>query len=147
MIWTEVSCIFYGDAYSPALAEKSSRIVFIEKNEVGEKGCFGKYKDKPIPYGSSKLAPPFQMTKDNAGFGLEWLMRTISENRSQFEDAGASHLVLRLNVYHNGQCNFEFDEDQLRILGNARVDLAISCEQDEDYVERKLREVERIGRA
>jgi hypothetical protein len=142
MTWIEATCEIYGPQYSPTKAEELTKVSFAEKNEVGEIGSLGRYRGIPIPYGSSTLLPPCQVIRDNAYYGVQWLLKTIMENRHLFEAAGATHVGLDLNVKHDGQCNLEFSATMLRAMGDSGIGLTISCYEDSDYVERRTKEAE-----
>ena len=54
-----------GDEFSPVLFEQRTGLILAEKQEVGGLGLSGKYRGKPVPYGSAKLKSP------NIADGLE----------------------------------------------------------------------------
>jgi hypothetical protein len=138
MTWIEAKCMFYGSAFSPAKVEELTNIVFAEKNELGELGTRGRYIGLSTPYGSSTLYPPLQMTKENADYGIEWLINTIIKERVNFESAGATDVTLSLAVYHDGQCNLEFSASLLKRIAESAVNVILSCYEDVDYVQKKL---------
>jgi len=140
MIWTEISGEFYGENFSPANAEKRTGLSFMEKNEVGEIGKSGRFKNKPMPYGSATLMPPLQITSDNADYGIEWLTDTIAKLYADFEATGVTSITLSAKVFHDGQCNLEFSSQLLKKLGSARIQLTISCVEDPDYVTKSIAE-------
>jgi hypothetical protein len=145
MTWVEASCDFWGEAFSPSFAEERTGLHFAEKNEAGEIGTLGRYKGVPIPYGSSTLLPPCQVTIENPVYGLEWLAQAVKQHRQSFEKAGATRIVLDLNVSHDGQCNLEFGGGLLRKIAESGVTLTVSCYENAEYVERKLQKARREG--
>ena len=138
MIWIEATCIFHGERYSPSKAERLSKLCFLEKNEPEEIGTVGRFKGLPLPYGSSTLWPPCQITPDNADYGTEWLVDKLIEHRSAFKAAGADTIILSLDVYHDGQCNLEFSPELLRKIADSSVPMILSCYEDSHYVSIKI---------
>ena len=134
MTWSEASCFLQGPSFSPRTVEDSTELFFLEKNEPGEIGQIGRFRNKPIPYGSSTLSPPFQATTENPYYGVEWLIDIILAKRQFLVIAGAIDIILRLNVYHDGQCNLEFDQGILKKIGDGNIVLTISCYEDANYV-------------
>ena len=139
MIWTDAACTLYGAQYSPLLAEKLTKLSFSEKHEAGDVGVRGRFAGRAIPYGYSLLLPPSQATKEDPDYGTGWLADTVTEQRRHFQSAGATDIEIKLNVYHDGQCNLEFSSKLLRKLAESYAELVISCYEDAAYVEKQLK--------
>lgn len=58
MVKITASIDFWGRRFQPVKAEQQTGILFSQKNEVGEIGKVGRYKDQPIPYGSASFEAP-----------------------------------------------------------------------------------------
>jgi hypothetical protein len=138
MIWIEATCNLYGPEFSPRLAEVLTGLSFSEKCEPGQLGKCGRFKGKSIPFGSSILTPPHQATVANPDFGIEWLADVVSIQRQNLEKAFVTDVTIRLNVFHDGQCNMEMSQELLRRLADSGVKLTVSCFEDSDYVKQMV---------
>jgi hypothetical protein len=143
MIWIEARCTFWGETFSPRVASELTSLSFAEKNERGEIAVAGRYKGQALPYGSSTLLPPQQLTPNNAYFGIEWLAGVLARHQGAFESAGASQFVLRIDVYHDGQCNLEFTPSLIQKLAGSPAPVALSCYEDSEHVNRSLEDAKK----
>jgi hypothetical protein len=102
------------------LTEKAGNIVFSEKNEPGATGNAGRYRSKPIPYGSATLEsdPPDD---------LDALLDILTCSIAKFREAGADDITLHCDVFYSGQCNFEFSVNQIACLSKLKIPITISC--------------------
>ena len=70
-----VSINFSGDKFSPTKGENITGLIFSDKIEFGDIGVRGKYKGKPVPYGSGTL----KVSKDiNMHNRILWLTEALS---------------------------------------------------------------------
>jgi hypothetical protein len=113
-------CLVQGARFSPATAERISGVGLSDKNEPGAIGNVGRYKDKPIPYGSATLEshPPVD---------LDTLLDTLSRCIQAFRDAGAEDITLHCDFFYRGQCNLELSLAQITCLSKLQIPITISC--------------------
>jgi hypothetical protein len=99
------------------LIESQTDLNFENKNEVGEIGKFGKYKGRPVPYGSAEFST----------FDADKLAIILDENIKKLRLYHAETIVLHLDVYHDGQCNIELSRDFIKKISDIQIPLTISC--------------------
>ncbi|WP_320044676.1 hypothetical protein [uncultured Desulfobacter sp.] len=122
-------CRLWGDQFSPMVVEEETGIHFDYKNEPGEIGKTGRYKGVAIPCGSGEIA--FSETGASADLLSPDapILEIIEKHQSSFSAAGATEIVLIINVFYKGQCNIEQSHKLLKRLAMLKVDLSISCQQ------------------
>src|SRR5438309_9423725 len=97
-------CLIQGSKFSPALAEKRTGVRFDEKNEPAENGVAGRYRGKPIPYGSATLG----LAPGDPGHNLDALLHSLERSLDGLRSAGAEDITVHCTVHYEDQCNFEF---------------------------------------
>lgn len=128
MILIRASCLLSGKTFSPRIAEERTGLRFTKKNELGEIGTIGRYREKPIPYGHAILEAPFDSrTKPGVVMPEEWIVDTISSHIEELRSCGATSIDLDLNVTWQDQCNLAFDAVFLQKLGKLNIDFLLSC--------------------
>ena len=127
MILLKAECSIYGENFSPAAVEKATGLKFAVKNEPNEMGSVGRYANKPIPYGASTLESDVKIEQ---GSTLDALLDLLEQHASTFRKYGAEDIVLHCDVFHDGQCNFEFSPKQVARIAKAGVALTVSCYED-----------------
>jgi len=87
--------LLWGDHFSPAEAERKTRIMLFEKNEPGEIGTRGRYIGKPIPYGSAEieLCDPEEGIQGNLTFE-DPLIQTLIQHHGTFRACGATNIYM-----------------------------------------------------
>jgi hypothetical protein len=134
MVHFKYSCHFWGKNFSPKLASKKTKLVFDESEEVGTIGKLGRYQDKPQPYGASAIRIPDNVKSEKK---IEWLNKKVKPNLSVIRECGATDIYIDVAIYHDGQCNFEFDPAELKLLADLNLPFAISVYEDEKMVNSK----------
>ena len=122
-------CRLWGETFSPKIAERKTGIRFDRKNEPGENGTIGRYKGRPIPYGSAEI--DFKNDGDSADLfspGAR-ILDILKDHLPSFQAAGVKEAVLNVNVFYKEQCNIEQSPELLRRLAGLGVALNISCQQ------------------
>lgn len=112
-----------GPTFSPSRAEQQCAISFNQKSEPGDIGRMGKYKNRPVPYGSGIFEFPLDSSAEpfkNSTF--------IDELRR----LGASNVTIYINVEHGTQCNFELASQMLIALGRLDLPVGFSCYKREE---------------
>jgi hypothetical protein len=115
----------YGESYSPALVEKDTIIKFSYKNEKGDIGKRGKYKEKPLPYGSSSIKPPSNLIDENEK--LLWLIDILKKHKEKILKCGATDMTFHIAINYQFQCNFDFKPIFLKEIGELNIPFTITC--------------------
>ncbi len=118
-----------GDKFSPAAFENINSIRIVDAHEPGALGRVGRYRGKPIPYGSATIEVSDRAEKDWSRF--DDLLTVVENSIVALREAGADEISILCSLYHDGQCNFAFTQDRLRRIAALKVDLPISCYCDE----------------
>jgi hypothetical protein len=121
-------CNIWGERFSPLAAESSTGLVFSQRNEPFEVGKGGRYANKPIPYGAATVDAS---SPTGTSSNLDSLLEIIEPQISSLRLLGAEEIVLHCDVFHNGQCNFEFSKSQLDRIARLKLPLTISCYRDD----------------
>ena len=119
-----LSVSLVGDNFSPKEAETITGLSLRKKLEVGEISPIGRYRGKPIPYGSASLEVPDEIPY---GERLMWIVNVLQENLNQLYDCGAEETHISAGYLYKDQCNFEFSKEELAALAKLNIDFAISC--------------------
>jgi len=129
MIKIRASCSVVGDKFSPTVFAKISPVKLIAVNEPGEIGNSGRYKGKPTPYGAATIEVSHKAEKDWSRF--DDLLTVLESCIDALREAGAEDITLMCSLFHDGQCNFGFSQDELKRIAALKVDLPISCYNDD----------------
>lgn len=119
-----------GTAFSPSAAEKQTGLLFSKKNEPGDIGKWGRYKEQPIPYGSAELCDP---TEDSDLFALSPVFfRTLELLVPACRAALATSIVLHADLAFEDQCNIEMSEDFIQALAGLRIPFTMTCYENRE---------------
>ena len=119
MINSSVTCILIGKHFKPR--ELKGDLLLEDIQERGETGTFGRYKGKPIPYGSAVLR-----FKDSNN-SLEIALEKLHSNYQRLKDSNVEQMLLTLNVAYKDQCNFDIEKESIKKLAQMDIDFSISC--------------------
>ncbi|WP_124328991.1 hypothetical protein [Desulfonema ishimotonii] len=122
MIKIRAYCLLQGPNFSPALAESRTCLSFENKNEVGEAGRSGRYKDIPIPYGSAELTAS----------DTDRIIRILETHIGTFRSCHAETIILHLDVSYDAQCNLEFSPELIKKISDLQIPFTISCYADDE---------------
>ena len=103
----------YGVEFEPIKASKQLGVIFNNITETGELGTKGRFKNKPIPYGSASIKPPIKTQDYNR---ITWLINFLMENIEVLKDLGGEDISISVAYYHDGQCNCELTLEELKGL-------------------------------
>ncbi len=114
-----------GPEFSPEEAERHSGIRFSKKNEPGDLGRIGRFQGQPLPYGSGELNGP------ESGMDLKIPNRSFFESIERLARAclaaGATSVLLHLDVAYTEQCNLELSNEFVSALARTGVAITMSC--------------------
>jgi hypothetical protein len=118
-----------GERFRPSEAERAAGVTFSTKSEPGEIGTIGRYAGKPKPYGSAELLMSVEAEAAAATHGHlldgDWL-KQVALMVPHCRSAGATSVVVHLDVSHDGQCNLAFSPEELTALAGVGVPLTLS---------------------
>ena len=129
---------FDGENYSPQSIENKVGKIFSKKNKVGELGTRGKYRDKPLPYGSGTI---YFSHEELDNITDEDLLSTSSDTFIQVKEniqllkMNSDFSKFHLQIAYDNQCNMDFSPSLLKAISNLEIDLTISCYRDESEFE------------
>lgn len=120
-----------GKQFSPRLLQSITRLSFDLAAEVGDQGNLtGRIYDYGVATILGEITP-----------GLSSLVALISlcnQHVHLFRKKHVDEIVFYLDIFHDGQCNFEINSDCLEEIGKLNATLAISCYEDDELVKKQL---------
>ncbi len=119
-----ISILLQGEIFSPKEAEKSTGLHLSKKHEVGDIGKEGKYKNKPLPYGSAILEAPENIPMDEK---FSWLMQSLEDTLEKLYKCGAGETRIYAGYFYKNQCNLTFTKEELNAIARLNIDLWLSC--------------------
>ncbi len=122
MIKIRAYCLLQGMNFSPALAESRTGLSLENKNEVGETGRSGRYKDRPVPYGSAELTAS----------DTDRIIGILEKHIGTFRSCHAETVILHFDVSYDTQCNLEFGPELIKKISDLQIPLTISCYADNE---------------
>jgi hypothetical protein len=120
--------------FSLRAAANRTSLSFDEQEEVGDIGKLGRYHGQPQSYGAAQVRAPKNVPHEKK---VKWLVRKILLHLSVIRECGATNIRVDLAIYHDGQCNCEFDTEEIRMLAECGVPLTVSVYEDEKMAESK----------
>lgn len=117
-------CLIVGPAFSPSNVIWLKHTELRDINEPGDIGTKGRYKGLPLPYGSCTII----ITEKPGDWNLlDNLLIVLEAHIDKIRQQGGTEIILYCNVFHDGQCNFEFTGEELEKISKMNISLAISC--------------------
>jgi hypothetical protein len=113
-----------GQMFSPKSLEKKTNLVLTQKNEPGEMGRLGKYKNKPLPYGAANIEPPNTIGDHEK---ITWLATTFLEHKESIEQSGIEDLHFYIGYFYENQCNLALTASELKLIAETGLDYWFSC--------------------
>lgn len=131
MIKIHSRCLLWGDNFSPRKAEALTGVLFRNKNEPGDFGAIGRYRNKPLPNGRATLDSTFNTSLRKGGTSSEeWLVDILLQHIDIFRACGATDFILHLDIVWKDQCNLQLDSQFIQKIGKLNIPLTLSCEED-----------------
>jgi len=119
-----LSVLLRGEMFSPKEAENLTGLRLQDKLELGEISPRGRYRGKPIPYGTAQLEVPAEIPYDDR---LMWIVRALEVNLKQLYECGAEETRVYAGYFYKDQCNFGFSKEELSAIAKLNIDFDISC--------------------
>ena len=117
-------CLVVGPTFSPSRVAWLEHAELRDINEPGDIGTKGRYKGAPLPYGSCTI---IVSEKPGDWSLLDNLLKVLEAHIDKIRQQGGSEIVLYCNVFHDGQCNFEFTSEELGKIFKMNLGIAVSC--------------------
>lgn len=80
-------------------------------------GKFGRYKDRPLSRGSASIE----------GEDLDKILDELWKNYDLIKQCGVTEIILTVALAYTDQCNWEFSQDQLRLMADMKIPLSVTC--------------------
>lgn len=97
---------------------------FTTSTEPGTIGIEGRYRDKPVPYGSIIIEVPRQIPNNKR---IEYIVRTVLPLMPDLKRAGATEWYLNIGRFYSSQCNEAFSTEELKLLASLDCPLQYSA--------------------
>jgi len=114
-----------GDNFSPKRVDNDSCSFFSNKKEKGDIATTGRYKGKPLPYGSAVIASPENITGENEK--ILWVIEKYLNHKEKILNCGAEDIVFHIDVNYIDQCNLAFDPEIIKKISDLNISLTITC--------------------
>jgi hypothetical protein len=133
LIEVEGYCRLWGKAFFPSKIEEKIGICFDRKNDPGELGKIGRYRGTSIPFGSAAIKFSENGDSNDLISKDAPILDTLERYRTVFREAGVTDITLHVNIFYKKQCNIEQSHELLKRLSMLEVNLAISCQQVDEF--------------
>jgi hypothetical protein len=111
-----------GDRFRPSGLKSIEGIQLRLINEPGEIGKTGKYKNRPLPYGSCCVCTPEAIPMPHK---IEWMADFIKANKKSFSLAGATDIEFWI-YWYGVQGSMEFTPVELGKIAELNIKLCIN---------------------
>ena len=123
-----VSFEMWGEGFRP------SRVLFrfTEQNDPGVIGTVGRYRGKPLPYGSASYVVPASVPNADR---IKHTVQIMEPILASIRDAGATDWHVSIGRYYFAQCNEAYSLEELQLiarLGCGFVYSAYSVTEEEE---------------
>ncbi len=115
-----ISIHAYGTQFRPSEIDYP----FTSSTEPGTIGTEGRYRDKPVPYGSIIIEVPRQIPNNKR---IEYIVRTVLPLMPDLKRAGATEWYLNIGRFYSSQCNEAFSTEELKLLASLDCPLHYSA--------------------
>jgi hypothetical protein len=108
---------------------------FTEQHDPGIMGTSGRYRGKPLPYGSaSYVVPPSIRNADR----IKHVVETIEPVLPAIRKAGATDWHISIGRYYYGQCNEGYSLEELKMITRLGCGFIYSAHPVSEDEEREL---------
>lgn len=119
-LYIDIFCSLYGDNFSPKKLQENTNLCLSDTIEVGQIGNYGRYKNKPIPYGSANLRPPFDFD-DSENDVLDFLLTQLYQYRNDLKECAVEEMQLWAIYPLEGQKNWSFSVSQIKMMAELNI--------------------------
>ena len=128
MIKLNITFRAYGVGFSPAVVARQTGVPFSRSNEPGSIGVIGRYRDQSVPYGSAELVCP-EVCADLI-IPDAWFFPALKRITPACLAAGATEVVLHVDVAFTDQCNLEMSSGFASSIADLGITLTMTCYDD-----------------
>ncbi len=125
--YLDIFCAFWGENFSPKKLQEVTNLVLQDADEVGDPDAIVGICD----YGAASLYPP-EDYDDSASDVLDWFLDTVSEHIEAIRECGVEDLTMWILYPLEGQRNWAFSVEQLKIMGELGMAVCFSAAERED---------------
>ncbi|MEO6993864.1 MAG: hypothetical protein ABI273_09565 [Lacunisphaera sp.] len=105
-----------------------STVMLVDAHEPGAIARSGRSRGKPLLHGSAVIEVS---NKPEEWARFDDLLKVMESCIDALRKCGAESLTLSCSLFHDGQCNFGFSTDELQRIAALKVNLHLSCYEDE----------------
>jgi hypothetical protein len=95
---------------------------YSEAHDPGVIGRWGRYKDKPVPYGVADFCVPDEMETK-----IPHLHSLVTPFLEAMRAAGAEEFRLHITYHYQDQCSLGFSKDEATMIAELCCDVLIDC--------------------
>ena len=110
----------WGEEFYPSMLDISGDVEVVDANDPGDIGIIGKYKNKPIPYGSCQVKCTMKSQNN-----IIYMAKHLKKHLSAFKKANASDIVYWI-IWRGIQGNMEFNVLELAALADMGIPVAMN---------------------
>ena len=118
MVHPFVTIIFIGESFEPEVLQNLAAFDLKNIQRKGDIGSIGKYRNKKIPYGSAQVT--FYGYDKEKVFDFSEILIKLKENHNAIMNSKVDDIMLTLNLEYEHQCNWEFDNLDLKTITETR---------------------------
>jgi hypothetical protein len=131
MVREKVRIVVYGENFYPSKISSIIDVHFENEISPGDIGRIGRYKGKPIPYGSASINAPNGIINP-----IRWILHNIKDKIQIIRNYGGDDIQLNVAYYYNAQCNCELGLDEIALLSEMKIPFVFSVYEDEGLVDK-----------
>ena len=130
MVREKVYLRIYGESFNPKKIIEETGNIFCEYNSVGDIGKRGRFKNKPLPYGSATIEPPNKIEEYKK---IMWLIEFTKKNLAIIQKYGGDDITFKVVYYYKNQCNCELSVKAMKGLIELNLPFVFSVYEDGFY--------------
>lgn len=120
----------WGESFTPSQVDKENGSIFSESQNPGEIGFKGKYRDKPIPFGSATISIKHLSISGNEK--IKEVCTLYLQNAEKIKASGCTDIYLHLSFFSASQNNFELSEGDISLISKLNCPVTISFIHEEE---------------
>jgi hypothetical protein len=122
-----IALVVVGATFSPGSLPNVGAWMLASSNKPGDLGSVGRYRAKPLPYGSATLTPTKASVVDFDEVEVSQFLAEVPRNLEAIRNAGGEDIHLDIAITYRDQCNFEISPTALDLLGKLGLTVSVSC--------------------
>lgn len=124
--WSYIS--LFGEAFSPAEAERTTGLTFDSKREPGVLWEKGPRKGEPYGFAFATLHAPEDLSEPEQ---FDWLLTRVGPHMEKLHSLGVTDGKFHVTYAFDAQCNLEFEPAFIARLAELGLAFTVTCYQDE----------------